>query len=297
MIPGLSGVNTAQLLHHLGQAALLAGAEHPGAPLLHLGGAVGGGEGDGGAGEHGDVVLVVPHAVDLFGVHAQVLHQVVHHAPLVAPLPGELQQHQVGEDHLVVLAPPLQHVPLGPAEDLVVLLEDHLAPGQGHVRDGGLPAGEAGPPQVVPGDGVGLVGVHPVVVVGLEADVRDVPGHLLDVLPHPAGEEGLVHHLPGAEVVEGGAVGQDYRRVDGHAGGMGGEVGLGPAGGHGEGAAVSGEVGQGLLVFPGNGHILAIEGVVKVADKEHAVKLTQKVSPQFFGRRMSSARKYLRRGL
>ena len=41
---------------------------------------------------------------------------------------------------------------------------------------------EAGrPAQVVAGDGVGLVGVHVVVVVGLKADGGDGPGHLLHI--------------------------------------------------------------------------------------------------------------------
>ena len=64
-------VNMVQDIHNLRHAALLAGAQDTGAPLLDLGGAVGGGEGDGGDGQHGDVVLVVPHALDVLGVDAQ----------------------------------------------------------------------------------------------------------------------------------------------------------------------------------------------------------------------------------
>lgn len=92
---------------------------------------------------------------------------------------------------------------------------------------GHLPGGHARPLQVAMGDGVGLVDVDGVVVVGLKADGGNGPGHLLEILPHPVGQKGLVDHLPCPKVVQGGAVGQNHRRVDGYVAGVGGEVGAG----------------------------------------------------------------------
>ncbi len=135
-----------------------------------------------------------------------------------------------------MLSPPLQQVALGVQEGFIVLLENDLAPGQGDIRNGHLPGGNACPLQVALGDGVGLVDVDGVVVVGLKADGGNGPGHLLEILPHPVGQKGLVNHLPCPEVVQGGAVGQNHRRVDGYVAGVGGEVGAGAAGGHSEGA-------------------------------------------------------------
>ena len=70
-------------------------------PVLHLLGAVGRGEWDGGQGHHGDVVLIVPHAVEVFPGNVEHLQQPGHHPPLVAPPVGDLQVEAVGKDGLI----------------------------------------------------------------------------------------------------------------------------------------------------------------------------------------------------
>ena len=173
-----------------------------------------------------------------------------------------------------MLRPPLEHIPLGLQQNLVALLQNDLAPGQRHLVDGYLRGGGPRPGQMAAGDLVGLVDVDIVVVVGLKADLRDGSGHLLQILPHPLGQEGLVHHPVLPEVVQGRAVGQHHRRVDGGAAGMRGKGGVGSSGGHRKGPPLPGEVVQGGQVGGGHLHILPIKGVVKVADQQNTVKLS-----------------------
>ena len=116
-------------------------------------------------------------------------------------------------------------------------------------------------------------------VVGLEADLRHGPGHLLQILPHPVGQEGLIHHPVGLKIVQGGAVGQNHRGVDSDALGVGGKGRMGPSGGHGEGAAVLHKIADGLHIGGGDPQVGAVQGVVKVADQQHAVKFAQLSSP------------------
>ena len=124
------------------------------------------------------------------------------------------------------------------------------------------------------GDLVGLIDVDIVVVVGLKADLRNVPGHLLQVLPHPLGQEGLVYHPVLMEIVQSRAVGQHHRRVDGGAAGVGRKGGVSPSGGHRKDAPLPGKVLQGGQVGGRHLHILSIEGIVKIADQQNTVKLS-----------------------
>ena len=138
--------------------------------------------------------FVCPHAVRCAGRRCPGGGQVLHHAALAAPLRVSSSGTRL-EDHLVMLSPPLQQVALGVPEGFIVLLEDDLAPGQGDIPNGHLPGGHACPLQVALGDGVGLVDVDGVVVVGLKADGGEWRA-ICWRSSHPVGQKGLVSHFP-----------------------------------------------------------------------------------------------------
>ncbi len=60
----------------------------------------------------------------------------VHHTTLGASLFGDLQVVGIGEDGLIQVAVPLQQPPLDLKKKWVILLEDGLGPGDGHLADG-----------------------------------------------------------------------------------------------------------------------------------------------------------------
>ena len=74
---------------------------------MHRLNGIGRGKGGAGKGQHGDVVGVVAHAVDVLLPDLQHLSQTAHHAALVGPPGRQLQQIGVGRHHLILGAPAL----------------------------------------------------------------------------------------------------------------------------------------------------------------------------------------------
>ena len=132
---------------------------------------------------------------------------------------------------------------------------------------------------VVAGDVVGMDGVDDVAdVVGLHRHRRvGVQHDLGPAAGLPVQHVGL-QVLPGPEIIQGRAVAQHSGDVHGHAVHQTLEGGQGPAGGHGEGAAVSHEVVQSLQrPGGGRGHVHSApeggggvhDGIVKVAGQQY----------------------------
>ena len=98
------------------------------------------------------------------------------------------------------------------------------------------------------GDGVEVVDIDILVVIGLEADLRNIcrqGGHILG----GAGVQiGLHQKAVLLKIVDGGAVGQDDRGVDGGQVDIGGKGGVGPAGGHSKAAALGDEIVQSFYI-------------------------------------------------
>ena len=142
-------------------------AEDGSAPVLHLLGAVGGGEGDGRAAEHGQVVLIIPHAVQILRPDVQHVRHLGHKVPLGAALGGDLQIVVVGEDGLIPVPPPLQQPLLHRAEHVPLLLQNGLGPGGGHLVKGEDGVAPAHLLHVGLGDIVGIPGVDVLSVIDL----------------------------------------------------------------------------------------------------------------------------------
>ena len=85
--------------------------------LPHLRVAVGGGEGLGRDGEHGNVVEPVSDAVQILLLHPQMLGQPQDGKALVGPFRRHLQEVSVGEGSLVDVRPAAEQILLGLLED------------------------------------------------------------------------------------------------------------------------------------------------------------------------------------
>ena len=77
----------------------------------------------------------------------------------------------VGENDLAAVAPVLKKVGLDLFQIGLVLLHDDLVPGGGHLLNGAENLGAPHQLQVVHGDGVGVVDIDVVIVVGLEGQI------------------------------------------------------------------------------------------------------------------------------
>ena len=175
----------------------------------------------------------------------------------------------------------VQHEALGPEQHRVVLLQDHLDPGGGHIGDGALDIAAPHPLHVHVGDEVALVDVDVLPVVGLEADLRDGLGQGGQVVGGRGGQLGLQERPVRLIVVDGRPVGQHRRGGEGQVllPDLGGEGAVGPAGGHGEPAALPQEVVQGPAVAVVHCQVVIVERVVVVADQQHAVKSSHRLRP------------------
>ena len=200
------------------------------------------------------------------------LQQPGHHPPLVAPPVGDLQVKAVGKDGLIpartVLLQPLP----GPEQNVVLLLDDGLGPGGGHIRDVPHLIVGAHLLHVGVGDGIGAVHIDVLPVIGLQPQRGHGLHQGLKILRSPVVQQGLDQHGLRLEVVDGRAVGQHHRGVDGGQVDIRGKGAVGPPGGHCEPAALANPAPQGLQI-PGRDPVMeVIEGVIKVADQQQTVK-------------------------
>lgn len=90
-----------------------------------------------------------------------------------------------------------------------------FGPGGGHVRDGPLLIVGAHLLHVGVGDGVGTVDVNILPMVGLQSQGGDGLHEGGEILRSPGVQQGLHQHLLPLKIVNGGAVGQHHRGVDG----------------------------------------------------------------------------------
>ena len=122
------------------------------------------GEGDGGNLQHGDVIFVVAHAVNVLGGNAQMVGKPADAVALGHAFCVELEEDAVAEHALVMVAPAAVDEVLGFGEHLVLLLDEHFIPvGLGHIGKLALLEGDGQMVQVRIADFVGMDDKKPVV--------------------------------------------------------------------------------------------------------------------------------------
>ena len=185
------------------------------------------------------------------------LQQLGHHAPLVAAPVSDLQVVAVGENGLIPAGTVLFQPGPGLQQLVVLLLDDGLGPGGGHVRDGPLLIAGAHLLHVGVGDGVGAADVNILSMVGLQSQGGDGLHEGGEILRCPGVQQGLYQHLLPLKIVNGRAVGQHHRGVDGGQVRIWSEGAVGPPGGHREAPALLNPVPDGLYI-PGRHPVLKI---------------------------------------
>ena len=202
------------------------------------------------------------------------LQQPGHHPPLVAAPVCDLQVETVGKDGLIPAGAVLLQPLPGPEQYVILLLYDGLGPGGWHIRDVPHLIVGAHLPHVGVSDGVGAVHIDVLPVIGLQSQGGHSLHQSLKVRRGPVIQQGLDQHGLCLEVIDGRAVGQHHRGVDGGQVDIGGKGAVGPPGGHCEAAALVDPAPQCLQV-PGRDPVVGvIEGIVKVADQQQTVKFS-----------------------
>ena len=126
------------------------------------------------------------------------------------------------------------------------------------------------------GDGVGVPDIDVFSVVELHRQGGQKLQQPGKVIGGAGGQKGLFQHAVGLKVIQGGAIGQNHRRVDGGQMGIGGEGAVGPPGGDGKPAPLPQEILDGPQVALRDPPLVIIQGVVKVADQQQPVKFSHR---------------------